>query len=82
MHLKALHKIRRLDKSTLFNESRIGYVCEDLQLCQDLLGFQQGCLSAPQEVSTWTKFCEKHIQEIFNDTSSGRQVRIELLNLI
>ena len=41
---------------------RMGYSCESLSLCQDLLGFQQGCLSAPQEVSTWTKFCEVDIQ--------------------
>ena len=41
---------------------RMGHSCEDLPLCKDLLGFQQGCLSAPQEVSTWTKFCEVDIQ--------------------
>ncbi len=25
---------------------------------RDLLGIQEGCLSAPAEVSTWTRFCE------------------------
>lgn len=40
---------------------RMGFASEKLQLCYDLLGFQQGCLSAPQEVSTWTKFCEVDI---------------------
>ena len=25
---------------------------------QEILGYQGGCLSAPAEVSTWTKFCE------------------------
>ena len=40
---------------------RMGFASENLQLCYDLLGFQQGCLSAPQEVSTWTKFCEVDI---------------------
>ena len=39
----------------------MGFASEKLQLCYDLLGFQQGCLSAPQEVSTWTKFCEVDI---------------------
>ena len=40
---------------------RMGFASEKLQLCYELLGFQQGCLSAPQEVSTWTKFCEVDI---------------------
>jgi len=30
-------------------------------VCQGLLGFQSGCLSAPAEVSSWTKFCEIEI---------------------
>eukprot|EP00088_Acartia_fossae_P025248 TRINITY_DN2606_c0_g1_i1.p1 TRINITY_DN2606_c0_g1~~TRINITY_DN2606_c0_g1_i1.p1 ORF type:complete len:598 (-),score=84.53 TRINITY_DN2606_c0_g1_i1:198-1991(-) len=31
---------------------------EDSGKCIELLGHQYGCLSAPAEVSTWTKFCE------------------------
>ena len=33
---------------------------------QELLGYQGGCLSAPAEVSTWTKFCEVDLPEAVN----------------
>jgi len=42
---------------------RLAHFCEQVELCKTLLGFQQGCLSAPQEVSTWTKFCEVDIHQ-------------------
>jgi len=37
---------------------RMAAQCEGLEMCKRLLGFQQGCLSAPAEVSTWTRYCE------------------------
>ena len=37
---------------------RMAAEIEGLAPCQRLLGFQQGCLAAPAEVSTWTSFCE------------------------
>ena len=37
---------------------RMAAETEGLQACHRLLGFQQGCLAAPAEVSTWTSFCE------------------------
>ena len=42
---------------------RLSHFAEELEICKTLLGFQQGCLSAPQEVSTWTKFCEVDIHK-------------------
>ena len=40
---------------------RMAAEAEGLQACQRLLGFQQGCLAAPAEVSTWTSFCELEV---------------------
>lgn len=51
---------------------RLGHACEQSDLCRTLLGFQQGCLSAPQEVSTWTKFCEVDIHRSLEDLRNNR----------
>jgi len=51
---------------------RLAHFSEQLELCKTLLGFQQGCLSAPQEVSTWTKFCEVDIHEPLEDLSCDK----------
>ena len=34
---------------------------------QEILGYQGGCLSAPAEVSTWTKFCEVDLPRAVNN---------------
>jgi len=50
---------------------RLAHWHEELKICKTLLGFQQGCLSAPQEVSTWTKFCEVDIHKPLEDLNTG-----------
>ena len=37
---------------------------------QEILGYNSGCLSAPAEVSTWTKFCEVDLPQAVNNFMS------------
>ena len=55
---------------------RLAHFSEQLQICKSLLGFQQGCLSAPQEVSTWTKFCEVDIHQPLEELNNTELITL------
>lgn len=62
--------------------SVLRFVIAGFSQAQHLLGHQSNCLSAPAEVSTWTKFCEidlpRATQEILQGEVSNRQIPFEL----